>query len=63
LLFGLEDDLAGGLRLLVGDHHPGVGQVHPYPVSVVAEDLDPEAVGLEDGCHEVGLDALTAENH
>jgi hypothetical protein len=63
LLFGPVDDLAGGLRLLVGNHHAGVGQVDPDPVGVIAEDLDPEPVGLEDGGHQVGLDALASENY
>src|SRR5258708_5963229 len=61
-LLGLANDLAGGLRLLVGNHDPRVGQVDPYPVGVVAEDLDHQAVGLEDGRHQVGLDALAPEN-
>src|SRR5260370_10055595 len=62
-LLGLANDLAGGLRLLVGDHDPRVGQVHAHTVGVVAEDLYPQAVGLEDGRHQVGLDALAPEDH
>src|SRR5258708_25048419 len=59
----LADDLAGGRRLLVGDHDPGVGQVDPYPVGMVAEDLYHQAGGLEDRRHQVGLDALAPEDH
>src|SRR5258708_2519505 len=62
-LLGLADDLPRGLRLLVGDHDPRVGQVHADTVGVVAEDLYPQAVGLEDGRHQVGLDALAPEDH
>src|SRR5258708_7889741 len=62
-LVRLADDLAGGRRLLVGDHDPGVGQVDPYPVGMVAEDLYHQAVGLEDRRHQVGLDALAPEDH
>src|SRR5258708_10853840 len=62
-LLGLADDLPRGLRLLVGDHDPRVGQVHAHTVGVVAEDLYPQAVGLEDRRHQVGLDALAPEDH
>src|SRR5258708_13821402 len=62
-LVRLANDLAGGLRLLVGNHDPRVGQVDPYPVGMVAEDLYHQAVGLEDRRHQVGLDALAPEDH
>src|SRR5258708_35763483 len=62
-LLGLANDLAGGLRLLVGNHDRRVGQVAPYPVGMVAEALYHQAVGLEDRRHQVGLDALAPEDH
>src|SRR5260370_30401325 len=60
---GLAAEVARGLGLVVRDHHAGVGEVDPDPVGVVAEDLDPEPVGLEDGGHQVGLNALAPEDN
>src|SRR5258708_15193440 len=57
-LLGLADDLPRGLRLLVGDHDPRVGQVHADTVGVVAEDLYPQAVG--DHAYGVGVNLTDA---
>src|SRR5205807_3890402 len=59
---GFLDQAAGGFGLVVRDHDPGVGQVDPDPVSVVAEDLDPHPVGPQHRSHEVGLDTLALED-
>src|SRR5258708_2273310 len=55
--------LPRGLRFLVGDHAPRVGQVHAPPVGVLAEDLSPQAGAREARRHQVVLDALAPEAH
>jgi hypothetical protein len=62
LSFTPADEVEGGRGLGVGDHDLGVGQVDPHPVRMVAEDLDPYAVGLQDGGDQVGVDALAPED-
>src|SRR5467141_771230 len=61
--FGAADELPGPLGLDIRDQDSGLGEVHRCRVGMVAEDLDPEAVGLEDGGDEVGLEPLAAEDH
>ena len=62
LSFTLANEVEGGRGLVVGDHDLGVGQVDSHPVRMVAEDLDPYAVGLQDGGDQVGVDALAPED-
>src|SRR5712692_1096877 len=61
--FGLLDQPAGGAGLVVRDEQAGFREVDSDPVGGVSEDLHPQAIGLEDGLQDLGLEPLAFEDH
>jgi hypothetical protein len=58
---GLLDEFASRRSQVFRDHYAGLGEVDRVGVGVVAEDLDPDPIGLEDCSDEVRLEPLAPE--